>query len=371
MMLVVSGSVLVSCERADGPRRAPYPQFDPVQPFPELQRGEEGAQSSGSESFEDAIAQAASGEEELAAGEDGQAYAASGNYQNIPLASLFVAEIPLVFDEWQYVTDNQSTLIIHRKPGQMPDAIVYVEAFTQAIEQFPSYDVARFQFTVDPGLSPNSIYPPLGALLLTGGGGEQSSDAPPFDVAMALQLATTRTMGRGLGYQSSAGSFTGWKWIGHTPAGLDVRLGRSSGRWAEQKLPVGATVAQILAQYGARYPEIAQLGTALSALDSQSGTNRSPGPAWMIVGSMARQKNASLGVHVAILCEQRPVCPVARELSHLLESTRPLDDVGQLAPAASSDFTAFAAEAGVELLSPQQMLSAPDLLRLLESNSQH
>ena len=154
-------------------------------------------------------------------------------------------------------------------------------------------------------------------------------------------------------------------------AGLDVRLGRSSGRWSEQKLPVGATVAQILAQYGARYPEIAQLGTALSALDSQSGTNRSPGPAWMIVGSMARQKNASLGVHVAILCEQRPVCPVARELSHLLESTRPLDDVGQLAPAASSDFTAFAAEAGVELLSPQQMLSAPDLLRLLEANSQH
>lgn len=367
-LLIVGG--LAACERADGPRRAPYPMFDPVQPFPELQRGEGGAQSSGAESFEEAIEQAASGEDDLQTGEGGQAYAESGSYQNIPLASLFVAEVPLVFDEWQYVTDNQNTLLIHRKPGQVPDAIVYVEAFTQAVEAFPSYEVARFQFTVDPGLSPNAIYPPLGALLLTGGDGDQGAEAPPFDVAMALQLATTRTMGRGLGYQSSAGSFTGWKWVGHTPAGLDVRLGRSSGRWAEQKLPVGATVAQILGQYGAQYPELAELGAAFSLLDAKAGTGRAPGPAWMIVGSMARQKNASLGVHVAILCEQRPVCPVAKELSHLLESTRPLDDAGLLAPPASSDFTTFATEAGIDLLSPQQMLSAPDLLRLLEADAQ-
>ncbi len=360
MLILFALWALPACERPDGPRQAPYPTFDPVQPFPELDAKKGGANPEGSDSFEDAINQAQEGEE-LPTGDENQALAQSGSYQKIPLASLFVAEVPLVFDEWQYVTDRQSTFLVHRKPGQMPDALVYVEAFSPAIENFPSYEIARFQFTVDPGLSPNSIYPPLGAMLVTG---NDAGESPAFDVAMALQLAATRTMGRGLGYQSSPGSFTGWKWVGHTPYGMDIRLGRSQGRWEEQRLPVGAIVKQILGQYGAQYPELQQLAEQFNQL-SQTQTTRSPGAAWMVVGSITRQSNLSMGVHIAMVCEQKPVCPVSKELAHLLESIRGLDDAGLLAAPASDNYVEFTSQAGVELLGMGEQVNAADMMRIL------
>ncbi len=354
----------LACERPDGPRRAPYPVFDPSQPFPELEGVEQSEGGQGEQSFEDAINDALEGEG--VPGGDDAALTESGSYQKIPLASLFVAEVPLLFDEWQYVTDGGSTLLVHRKPGAQPDAIIYVEAFSPAVEQFPSYEVARFQFTVDPGLSPNSIYPPLGALVVAG---DEQGDSPAFDAVMALQLATTRTLGRGLGYRSTSGSFTGWKWVGRTEQNTDVRLGRSSGRWGEQGLPIGAILERILADYAGKVPEIAALSEKLQSL-GQSNQARNPGPAWMVIGSIARQNNPVMGVHVAMICAQRPVCPVARELAHMLGSVKVLDDAGELAAPASQDYKRFASDVGIELLDVREVISAPEMMQLIQQAQQ-
>lgn len=361
VMCVIASSVW-GCERADGPRQAPYPVFDSSQPFPELEGIEQ--ESSGEQSFEAAIEDAL--ESEGVPGADSAAFAESGSYQKIPLASLFVAEVPLLFDEWQYVTDGGSTLLVHRKPGAQPDAVIYVEAFSPAIENFPSYEVARFQFTVDPGLSPNSIYPPLGALVVAG---NEQGDSPAFSAVMALQLATTRTLGRGLGFRSTSGSFTGWKWVGKTTHGTDVRLGRSSGRWGEQGLPIGAILERILSEYAVKVPEIAMLLDRLKSL-GQAAQQRNPGPAWMVLGSIARQNNSVMGVHVAMICAQRPVCPVSRELAHMLDSVKVLEDSGGLAAPASDDYKAFASDVGIELLDMSEVISAPEMMQLIQQAQQ-
>ena len=267
------------------------------------------------------------------------------------------------FDEWQFATDGTSTLITHRKPGEQPDALVYVEACSPAAELFPSYEIGRFQFTADPGLSPNIVYPPLALL---GREWAQKQTIPPLDVLLALQLATTRTTGMGLGYSSTEGTFTGWKWVGQGAQELELRFGRTSGRWDAPALPGMRQIEAILGQLA---EEVLALRLLTEHIDQTQAlgraTRRAPSAAWMILGSASRRSNPVMGVHIAILCERQPVCPVSRELAAMLRSLRPMSEGAQIA-APAGPLLPFARELGVNLLSPSELISPPQMIALLQ-----
>lgn len=351
---------VASCNPADGPRELPFPDFDPDQPVPELGSEGEGDGAAGSEQeragFEDAIRRAGGATPEDEA-------AGTQAVQTVPLASILLADIPVNFDEWQYSSDGVSTLITHRTAGNLPDAMIYIEAFSAAVEFFPSYEVGRFQFTVDPGLSPNIVYPPLVAL---GYEWAKSQTAPPLDVLLALQMATTRTMGMGLGYSSSRLSFTGWKWVGETRAGLEVRFGRSSGRWDTPAFPGQREAESILKDL------VSQAPAAQGILDQiqktrqvATVTRRPPSAAWMLIGSARRKNNPNMGVHIAVVCERRPVCPVALEVSQFLASLRPVEEGANVA-AMAQPLSGFAQGIGVNLLEPGDVISAPKMISILQ-----
>lgn len=359
--------VCSACQQEPGPRKVPFPKFDAKQPFPEL-NGDDDAGATEAEaevsrdSYEEAI-RAAGGTE--GAGETTPVPETTGTQSvgTISLGGILHADIPVEFNEWQYASDGISTLITHQKPGSLPDAIIYIEAFSPATELFPSYESGRFQFTVDPGLSPNIVYPPL---VLLGYEWAKDRTAPPLDVLLTLQMATTRTMGMGLGYASMRTSFTGWKWVGETDAGLEVRLGRSSGRWDTPAFPGQRQAEQILRELA---QEIPGAGGLISQIEKTrqvaSTTRRVPAAAWMVIGSARRKNNPDMGVHIAILCERRPVCAVSEELSGFIGSLRPPQEGANLA-ASAGPLEPFAEKIGINLLGAEDLISAPQMISLLQ-----
>lgn len=361
---------LCGCELPHGPRHVDWPEFDARQPFPELVQeaaapAVEEAEGPGDDSaYERAIARELGGEEAAEPGERAPAVAASGSAQLVPLAGTFVAEVPVVFDEWQWSTDGGVTLIIHRKPGAQPDAMIYVEGFSTAVEQFPSYEIGRFQYTVDPRLSTNVIYPPLVAVGVRAL--SQRTGFPPVDVALALQKATTRTSGVGVGYTSSPGSFTGWRWVGHSKYGLDVRLGRTSGSWGSAFAQGDPTALQFLNVLARQVPELRQVADNMGEVMKGAGRGRggAPAPAWMVLGSV--QKKETLGVHIAIICERQPVCPVAAELARFVGGIKMAEGSIQTGPGGRADLLELAQEAGFRVLAADKVIEAPQMVALLE-----
>ena len=365
--------VFAGCQQNPGPREVPFPEFDAKQAFPELNgegdAGEEENTAVSRDSYEDAIRAAGGTEPASETSPAGSAAATTPettgtqSVGTISLGGILHADIPVNFNEWQYASDGVSTLITHRKPGSLPDAIIYIEAFSPATELFPSYESGRFQFTVDPGLSPNIVYPPL---VLLGYEWAKDRTAPPLDVLLTLQMATTRTMGMGLGYASTRSSFTGWKWVGDTDSGLEVRIGRTSGRWDAPAFPGQRQAEQILRDLA---NEIPGTGGLISQIEKtrrvSSVTRRVPSAAWMVIGSARRKNNPDMGVHIAILCERRPVCPVAQEMSDFLTSLRPPQEGANLA-ASAGELEPFAEAVGINLLGAKDLISAPQMISLLQ-----
>jgi hypothetical protein len=346
------------CEIEQGPRELPFPTFDPRQPFPELAQTEGGEGASLSDgaptSFERAIQDARSGEGDTPPPPEGTI-----SLQAISLASVLVADIPVEFGEWTFASDGVVTIITHRTPGSLPDALIYVEAFSPAMETFPSYEISRFQFTIAPALSAAVIYPPLLGLGWRWIRGELG--APPLDTLTAMQRVTTRTAGWGLGYAPTAGTFTGWKWVGENEHQIRLRIGRSTGSWSTPQPPSAAVGRKVMDELGSRIPELgriaSQIGSAASGLPV-----RPPSAAWMIHGSATRRNG--LGVHVAVLCEQRPVCPVTTDIARMLASLRVPSEGEQLA-VGESDVVEFADSAGFSALTREEVISAPRMVALL------
>jgi hypothetical protein len=358
--------VLMGCEPPAGPRHLDWPEFDARQPFPEL-AAEAAANpaSQAEEADEDSAYERAIARELGGAGEEAApTVAVSSSAQLVPLAGTFVADVPVVFDEWQWSTDGAVTLIVHRKAGAAPDAMVYVEGFSSAVEQFPSYEVGRFEYTVDPRLSTHVIYPPLVAVGFKALG--ERTGFPPVDVALALQKATTRTSGVGLGYTSTPGSFTGWRWVGHSRHGLDLRLGRTSGTWGAAFAQGDPTALQLLNEIARQVPELRRVADNMGEVMRGGASGRGGGstPAWMVLGSV--QRSEALGVHIAIICERQPVCPVANELSRLVGSIRMAEGAIQTGPGGRGDLLELASEAGFHMLSADKVIEAPQMVALLE-----
>lgn len=351
-----------SCDSRPGPRRVAFPVFNPRAPFPELSDeaptrapGADPQANSGS-GFERAIAR------ELGdAPAEGTPAARARSVQTIPLAGVLAAELPQSFDEWSWSTDGGATLIAHRRPGQAPDALVYVEAYSPAVERFPSYEVGRFLFTVEPGLSPNIVYPPLIPALAKGV--LKQTGVPMLQAIVPLELMTTRTRGRGLGFAAPREAFSGWRWIGDNEHHVALRLGRSSGTWGPQPSmdPLSGNVIERLER---AMPDLKKTLETMKASASSPTMGHVPGPAWLIVGTA--QRDAQNGAHIAILCERRPRCPVAQELSRMLTTLRPLDGAG--APPREG-FVAFASGVGLSMLPAKDVLTAPQLVKLVEQGN--
>lgn len=349
-------SLLAACQQSNGPRQPHFPTFDARQPFPELmaqdaKRANKRTTSSNS-SFERAISK-----ELRTGGEEGSSISATAqNVQTVSLASVFVADVPVRFNDWRVASDGSGTIITHQTAGALPDALVYIEGFSPAVETFPSYEVARFQMVVDPGLSPNALYPPL--IGLGASWVSNKAGVPPLETVRALQQATTRTMGLGLGYRSIEDTFTGWKWIGKNDADLKLRLGRTTGSWGPQdNTAIPRAVLELLKK------QVPNFDSSLGQLFNQrrGGARR---PAWMIFGSVAQKD--TLGIHIAVICQRQPVCPVAEELSQIINTIRPREASQTLAAPTSTDLKGFANELGVSLLDKTDVISAPQMVRILE-----
>lgn len=360
LALIALIAALAACQPQPGPREPEFPTFDARQPFPELLEQEQRAPTKTTKadsSYEQAIRR-----ELTEGGEDGSTVSAqTQGVQTFSVSSIFVADIPSNFSEWQWSTDGPVTVLTHRRPGSYPDALIYFEAYSPAVETFPSFDVARFQYTVDPGLTPTSVYPPL--LALATRWISSMAGVPPLDTIASLQKATTRTMGRGLGYTSTQGTFTGWKWVGHNDYKVALRLGRTSGTWAAQPASDFSSRAVIDA-LSSQVPGLKELAQQLGAADPSIASQPSRQAA-MILGSASR--NNSIGVHIAILCEHQPVCPVAEELSTLLSTLRPASDAQAVAVAPGGPLKSFAAQAGFTLLNADEAVSAPQMVMMLEA----
>ena len=350
--------------------RTGYPRFEATQPFEELAEGqiegagaEEEEEDTGASDFERAIAR-----EQLGAQTDGEpagaggARAAARPIQRIALGNVFVAEVPARYDEWTFASQGDTTMITHQLPGQPADALIYVEGFGAAARTFPSFEVGRFMITVDPTLAPNVVFPPMAGLA---GTWAKEQGVPPVDMMIGLQMALTRTGGMGVGYRSEEGSFTGWRWAGRNDLGVTMRLGRTFGTWGSPSLPGSTNMVEVVGSMVHKAPQLAPILEHIQAQIQTSQTQgRVPTAAWMILGSMTRATTTT-GAHIAILCVQRPVCPVARELSQILATVKPAG-VAEFVSASNATLDDVARSVGVELLPLDKLVSAPQMLSQLE-----
>ncbi|MFH1465185.1 MAG: hypothetical protein ABIO70_12435 [Pseudomonadota bacterium] len=263
--------------------------------------------------------------------------------QAVALSGLFTTSIPLEFQDWQWATDGRLSLVLHETSGRM-DALIYAEAFDRTIQKAPSLELRRFHATVDPGLSGGVVlaHLALAATLL-----DDPTAAVRFaDVLQTLFAATTRTMGRGLGYRSARGTFTGWRWVGRNDHDVHFRIARTHGVWSEQ-----AQIDEKIRAAGEWISEhVAGVGSVdLGAAEGAAAEEDASGvPAFMVLGSVV--VGADAGIHLAMLCTEAPTCPVREDLVAFLERIEPDAATAQGLSSAMTP-TALASSHGIELLS--------------------
>lgn len=288
LLIFLSATTLLSGCFEGGPREAPYPIFNARAPFSELGEARKKTPKSADkptadgDEFERAIAQAMASDEppeeatpEESRGENTASDAASA--EAITLPGGLRASLPGSADEWRWSSDNQSATITHQSADQaQPDALIYLQGFSPIIDAYPSREVQQFLTLIDPSFTP---FFELADTLETSL--EPGMKGSPGDEEGA---ASEQIISGALNYRSTPKSFSGWKWVGLNEHHIDIKLGRTHGRWASP-----------------------------GDSSAQAGRSRS---AWMLVGS-ARAKTG-LGAHLAIICEASPRCPVAEELADFL-----------------------------------------------------
>lgn len=355
---------LVSACAPDGPRELPFPTFDAKAPFPELSgpqgtKTSESQGASGDSNFEKAIAESMEEEE---GSEEGDESENSGTIkrQDVPLTGTLVSSVPLEFDEWQWSSEGNVTIITHKQPGASdPDAMVYVEGFSPLIRVFPSVEIRRFQQTVDPNLVPSFALPGLSDAILG-----ELSEQTGVDVGRlgeVLTRAASHTMGMGLNYRSGEDTFTGWQWVGRNDADVELRLGRTEGAWSAN--PVADTdISKTLSRVSEQVPGITGMQSRYNEVIGEQTQRKAAGwPAWMLVGSAVVERDR--GLHIAIVCKTTPNCPVAGELSNLLANIRPADagTVGRLRDQTKTRLPDFAKEQGLPFVEGDKLMQPDEI----------
>lgn len=279
---IVGALVLLAGCDGGGPRELARPVFDPRAPFEELGAATSSdkaraGQSAGKSDFERAIAASMGQQDDPPAtpggAPDDPAVPPGVQTQRVQLPGGLSSTIPLDYDTWEAVTASGVTFVVYRAPGHtVPDAMIYAEPLGGLLAVSPSKETLLFALRADPTL----------ATLLAAMEAEAAED-PEQRVLPTL----------GLGYQSSADTFTGWRWIGQNAAGTSVRLGRTRGMWRRNETPADP--------------------------DPDPSSLRASG-AWMLVGSASAR--GDMGAHLAIICAAAPNCPVAQEISDFLANIK-------------------------------------------------
>ncbi|MGM0558658.1 MAG: hypothetical protein ACQEVA_19890 [Myxococcota bacterium] len=354
---LILACLLVSCSLSEGPRELPEPQFDARLPFPELEADESTSEAGGAaSSYEERIARASGG--------DGEDQPEAVSQQLVPLAGRFVAEMPSNFDEWQWSGDARTTLISYREGGATrPSALIYAEEFSTLMRTSPSFEMNRFHRTVDPNLAQALIPPALTSIAADVAA--TKTDMPVDTLVSTVMRSISHTLGAGLNYRSTDDSFSGWKWVGTSEHDVDFRLGLTEGQWAT-RAEHDPSVQRTLDDAAARSGQFQSVADAYRQIQNRSsGDERRTRPAWMLVGSAAT--TAESGVHIAIICESQPACPVAEELSGLLSSLRAADasTLGRVGQPSAPSATEKARDLGVPYLPSDQLVSPGNLESLL------
>ncbi|MFB6264517.1 MAG: hypothetical protein ABEL76_12975 [Bradymonadaceae bacterium] len=372
--LALAAVALLAVGCAEGERRLPYPDFDPRAPIPELgdSPGDDRQTSSeGSSKFEKAI------QENLESKPKGSEEEKKPvSRQVVPIAGAFAGEIPVQFEDWSWSRTDSATVVTYSKKGDSPDAIIYAESFSELGRTFPSLDIARFLYTVDPSYGQSATIPQL-----TGGGlGNAASEfeLSPNKVVSTILRGSSSTLGLGLNYQSRRGTFSGWRWVGRNGHGVDLRFARTRGRFGtstsgdrsramarfrqmSRKMPEMKHASESLGRIGASEQAEGPTGVGGDAnrADAARGT---PSAGWMLIGQVTERRRTP--VHLAVGC--RSPCPVAGELAHFLGSLRPQAEVrGRLATPSEPDFRAFADKRGLPLVDRDELPSLTESIRSL------
>jgi hypothetical protein len=293
---------------AEGARTLPFPEFDATGPFPELEA--DAPVSAGRPDPESDFERALVGD-----APDAPVRADTASRRLAPLPGRLVAEMPARFDEWTYAADRGTTLIFHTPPGAAPDVLVYAEGFGPGILRAPSSELRGFRVSADPTFDPLRLATRAIPLALGAAGIREPG------LADAIAALVSRTGGRGLGYRSAEDTFSGWRWVGRNPAGLELRMGRTSGVWGPPP-PLGPDAASALERLASRFRDLeAPIRTLLEATRGQAEVQLPTRRAWMVLGSVVVRHD--LGAHLAVVCAADPTCPHAAELARLLETIRP------------------------------------------------
>lgn len=233
--------------------------------------------------------------------------------RRVPLAGRLSAEVTGA--GWRLFGDETVTVLLHTTDADRPDVLVYAEASAEGEEVRPSEEERRFFLTVDPALlkhdwswgsAPDAIAAGLPA----------GSPAERRHLRTLAGMAMTRTGGRGLGYVSDPGTFSGWKWFGGNPQGVSFRLARSHGRWGDQGLLDPALLGP-LDRLVQKFPQTDWMKSGLGGGAGHPGARSRP--AYMVVGSA---RSSAGEVHLALLCQLAPACDAASRLADLLSSLR-------------------------------------------------
>lgn len=299
------GILLTGC-LADGPREVPFPVLDARAPFPELSSRlpitPAKAQPDGT-GFEEALAELEPLEPEVEEAE-------ATPHRDLTVRN-FTVEVP--FGEgWSNTGPSAGgVLTIHYQPVGAPDplAIVYTEPFTGLAQMSPSAELRRFLQKID-----RQLLPSIALLSLP----DDNTPFAPIDWA----------------FESTRKSFTGWRWVGKNSHGVELRLARVTGSWIHNAAPQQPAQLQDLlgdlpvdlGKLGVDLDQLQDLGIDLDQQDlgadpTNAPINRTPPhavPAWMVFGHA--RVNDTNGFHIAIVCNRTGGCPVASELSALLDT---------------------------------------------------
>ncbi|HKH48727.1 MAG TPA: hypothetical protein VKM72_29020 [Thermoanaerobaculia bacterium] len=240
-----------------------------------------------------------------------------GEPVGVPLAGILAAE--LSGDGWSLFADDTVTVLTHTTEAGNLDALVYAEAFSGWEKNRPSEEARRFLLTVDPALLRKDWSwgsPPA----TVAAGLETPPAVSPPPLRAVTGMAMTRTGGRGLGYTSEPGSFSGWKWIGANPRGVFLRLARSQGRWGEQE-PLGPALRPSLDRLAQKFPQTGWMTSGLTEGEASDAQKSLAAPAALVLGSASTPDGE---VHLALLCTRAPACGVAPALAGLLASLHPI-----------------------------------------------
>lgn len=316
------------------PRRLPFPTFRAEAIFPEYQSAK-------------GLAEGTAAPTRFARdlnGPSGGGAAAEPDGQSVPLGGAMAARIPNR-EGWTWSLEEGATVITYAPGAGRPAALVYAEPFSPAIHDHPSAEHLRFQATVDPELAEGYLrFAGMGDLL---GGRAQPLGfrLGPGEAARWAQLLKTRTLGRGLGFRPTRGTFTGWRWVGRNAQGVTLRCGRHLGVWSEPR-PLPAPLAEALGKGSEPQkpmaPSMATAGAGVSAS--------------LILGSAA-DRDEETGVHLAVLCVREPCCLVYKELAQLPDSLQIAEGslLERLRSAPPASFQDVAQQSGLKLLPSSEM----------------